>query len=221
MKCGNQLTMESGSSATSLLSLFSSSKLTTFTIPTSRNFYKTTPPPNASSDDPSLNQDAHPPRKKRRRRRRRRSNEWTCAEIRSLETYRKLMKGEDDIDDGLRSVLLPNRSAKEVKLQMVRINETVREKRRGSKLLEFQEEENERFVVEEKERVIDMEKDYKRRRRGMDDILGLTAVSSDLTQEGGEDKIVKGSLDQGLGLMEETVEQRRKRELDEALGLLK
>lgn len=55
----------------------------------------------------------------------------------------------------------------------------------------------------------------------MDDILGLTAVSSDLTQEGGEDKIVKGSLDQGLGLMEETVEQRRKRELDEALGLLK
>ena len=213
--------MESGSSATSLLSLFSSSKLTTFTIPTSRNFYKTTPPPNASSDDPSLNQDAHPPRKKRRRRRRRRSNEWTCAEIRSLETYRKLMKGEDDIDDGLRSVLLPNRSAKEVKLQIVRIDETVREKRRGSKLLELQEEENERFVVEEKERVIDMEKDYKRRRRGMDDILGLTAVSSDLTQEGGEDKIVKGSLDQGLGLMEETVEQRRKRELDEALGLLK
>jgi hypothetical protein len=212
--------MESGSSAKSLLSLFSSSKLTTFTTPTSRNFYKTTPPPNASSDDPSPSQDIHPPRKKRRRRRHR-SNEWTGTEIRSLEMYRNLRKGEDDVDDGLRSVLLPNRSAKEVKLQIIRIDETIREKRRGSKLLELQEEENERFVVEEKERVIDMEKDYKRRRRGMDDILGLTAGSTDLAQEGAEDKIVKGSLDQGLGLIEETVEQRRKRELDEALGLLK
>ena len=133
------------------------------------------------------------------------------------------MKGEDDVDDGLRDVLLPNRTAKEVKLQLVRIEKTIREKRRGSKLLELQEEENEKFIVEEKERVIEMQKDYQRRRRGMDDILGLTTRDNDLSQEEegkDENKIVKASLDQSLGLIEETVEQRRKRELDEALGLL-
>lgn len=212
--------MESGSSAKSLLSLFSSSKLTTFTPLTSRNFYKTSPPPNAPSDDPSLCHDARPERKKRRRRRR--SGEWTCTEIRALETYRNLMKGEDDIDGGLRDVLLPNRTAKEVKLQLVRIEENIREKKRGKKLLELQEKENKLFVVEEKERFIEMEEDYKRRRRGMDDILGLTVVGDDLSQGEREDenKTDKGSLGQGLGQIEETVEQRRKRELDEALGLL-
>jgi len=132
------------------------------------------------------------------------------------------MKGEDDVDDGLRDVLLPNRTAKEVKLQLVRIEKTIREKRRGSRLLELQEEENEKFIVEEKERVTEMQKDYQRRRRGMDDILGLTTRDNDLSEGEGKDenKIVKASMDQSLGLIEETVEQRRKRELDEALGLL-
>src|SRR5271167_3197475 len=135
--------MESDSSAKSLLSLFSSSKLTAFIPPTSRNFYKTTPPPNLS-EDPSP--DHEPPPRRKRRRRHHRSSEWTCAEIRALETYRNLMNGEDDVADGLRDILLPNRTAQEVKLQLVRIEETIREKRRGSKLLELQEEENELFV---------------------------------------------------------------------------
>ena len=219
--------MTSDSSARSLLSLFSSSNLTTFTPPASRNFYKTTPPANASSDDPTHDHD-RPPRKKRRRHRQ--SSVWTCAEIRALESYRNLMKGDDDIDGRLRDVLLPNRTVKEVKLQLARVEETIRE-RRGGKLLELQEEENERFVAEEKERMIEMEKDYERRRRGMDNILGLAPEGNESTQgetdigkglsREGESKHARTSLDQqDLGLIEETVEQRRRRELDEALGLL-
>src|SRR5271167_375994 len=110
--------MESNSTAKSLLSLFSSSKLMTFTPPTSREFYKKTPPSNASQANSSSDHDPPPQRKKRRRSAN--VGEWTCAEIRALESYRNLMKGED-IDNGLRDVLLPNRTEKEIKLQLVRI----------------------------------------------------------------------------------------------------
>src|SRR5271154_877544 len=96
--------MESDSSAKNLLSLFSSSDLTTFAPVTSRNFYKTSPPPTASSPD-----EDDPPDEPPRKRRRRSFGEWTNAELRALETYRNLKKG-DDLDNSLRDVLLPNRT---------------------------------------------------------------------------------------------------------------
>jgi hypothetical protein len=220
--------MESESSAKSLLSLFSSSKLSAFTPPTSRDFYGTTPPPcNTSQANPSLDHDPPPQRKKRRRSAN--IGEWTCAEIRALESYRNLMKGED-IDNGLREVLLPNRTEGEVKLQLDRIEKKMKEKR-GSKLLELRTEEDELFVVEEIQRAVEMEKDYKRRRNELDDILGLAERNRDTTVGEREDEIgsrateshesrsVKATLDKVLGLVEESQEERRKRELDEALGL--
>jgi hypothetical protein len=132
----------------------------------------------------------------------------------------------------LRDVLLPNRTNEEVKLQLVRIERTIKE-RRGSKLLELEKEERELFKEEEKVRVVEMEKDIQRRKRGLDDVLGLDSYSGDHEDNGlaflsetqtrhKEDP--KESLDRvlGLGAVEqpgETDEQRRKRELDEALGL--
>jgi hypothetical protein len=220
--------MESQASAKSLLSLFSNSNLNTFTPITARDFYKTSPPPNASTR--TALDDVSPERHDRPRKKRRRSTnpaEWTCAEIRALETYRNLSKG-DEIDDGLRDVLLPSRTNEEVKAQLARIEVTIRE-RRGSKLEELEKEENELFVEEERVRIGEMEEDVKRRRMGMDDILGLDKraadhgtgnqrhVSARLETRKGDD--VKNSLDKALGLFEESAEQRRKRELDEALGL--
>jgi hypothetical protein len=209
--------MESDSSAKSLLSLFSTSNLKTFDPETTRNFYKSTPPPTASTDDASPEHDR--PRKKRRPSG---NVEWTCAEIRALETYKSLAKGEE-IDSGLREVLLPNRTDVAVQRQLARVENTIRE-RRGSKLKELQKEENILFVEEEKVKMVEMEKDRKRRREGMDDLLGL---DDDRTQAGGlENKEAwagnedaKVSLDQALGLFEESEEQRRRREFDAALGL--
>ena len=101
----------------------------------------------------------------------------------------------------------------------------VLERRRG-KLLELQKDEEDEFALAEKERAIEKDKNYKRRREEMDETLCLaslgkpngTSMEEDLSgKRGNED--VKVSLDLVLGLVEETVEQRRKRELDEALGL--
>src|SRR5271170_5043472 len=216
--------MESDSSAQSLLSLFSSSKLMTFTKPTSRNFYKTDSPPPATPtpDDPS------PDRPRKRRRRSANAGEWTCAEIRALDSYRNLLRNDQDINAGLKDVLLPNRTEEEVRLQLARIERTKRDKRRGSKLEDLVKIEKEEFDKDEKVRVEEMEEDYKRRRKGLDDILGLEGKKrEDVTVDDWREltvKIeghdVKSSLDQVLGLSGESEEQRRKRELDEALGLL-
>src|SRR5271170_4069473 len=219
--------MESDSSAQSLLSLFSSSKLMTFTKPTSRNFYKTTSPPptTASPDDPS------PDRPRKRRRRSANAGEWTCAEIRALDSYRNLHRNDEDINAGLKDVLLPNRTEEEVRLQLARIERTKREKRRGSKLEDLENIEKEEFERDEKVRVEEMEEDYKRRRKGLDDILGLEVKKEQKEEDvavgdwreltvKSEGHDVKSSLDQVLGLSGEYEEQRRKRELDEALGLL-
>jgi hypothetical protein len=215
--------METQSSAKSLLSLFSTSNLNTFTPITSRDFYKTSPPPNASTRP--VTEEVSPEHHDRPRKKRRRSTnpaDWTCAEIRALETYRNLSNG-DEIDDGLRDVLLPSRTNEEVKAQLARIELTIRE-RRGSKLQELEREENELFVEEERVRIGEMEEDVKRRRMGMDEILGLDdgpgnqrPVSAYVETRTGDD--IKNSLDQVLGLIGESEEQRRKRELDEALGL--
>src|SRR5271170_4284754 len=215
--------MESDSSAQSLLSLFSSSKLMTFTKPTSRNFYKTDSPPPATPtpDDPS------PDRPRKRRRRSANAGEWTCAEIRALDSYRNLHRNDEDINAGLKDVLLPNRTEEEVRLQLARIERTKRDKRRGSKLEDLVEIEKEEFERDEKVRVEKMEEDYKRRRKGLDDILGLEIKHEKEDEEDlavddwrtpfvkieGQD--VKSSLDQVLGLSGESEEQRRKRELDE------
>ena len=88
--------------------------------------------------------------------------------------------------------------------------------------------EKEEFDKDEKVRVEEMEEDYKRRRKGLDDILGLEGkMQEDVAVDDWREltvKIeghdVKSSLDQVLGLSGESEEQRRKRELDEALGLL-
>src|SRR5271170_2682899 len=216
--------MESDSSAQSLLSLFSSSKLMTFTKPTSRNFYKTDSPPPATPtpDDPS------PDRPRKRRRRSANAGEWTCAEIRALDSYRNLLKNDEDINGGLKDVLLPNRTEEEVRLQLARIERTERDKRRVSKLEDLARIEKEEFEKDEKVRVEEMEEDYKRRRKGLDDILGLEIKHEEenlavddwrtpLVKSEGRD--VKSSLDQVLGLSRESEEERRKRELDEVLGL--
>jgi len=205
--------MESDSSAKNLLSLFSSSDLTTFAPVTSRNFYKTSPPPTASSPD-----EDDPPDEPPRKRRRRSFGEWTNAELRALETYRNLKKG-DDLDNSLRDVLLPNRTPEEVKLKLLRIEKS-RQERRGSKLLDLKREEDELFE-EEKKRVVDIEKDYDRRRKGMDEILGLGGERNEekVDEVKHEGRDVKASLDEALGLVKDSVDKQEKRELDEALGL--
>lgn len=214
--------MESDSSAKSLLSLFSSSKLETFNPAASRVFYKGT-----RSNTPTMNvdpdPDQNPPRKKQRRSTN--SREWTCAEIRALASYRHLMRGPE-IDNRLREVLLPNRTEEEVRLQLARVDKTIRE-RYGGKLRDLQDEENLRFAEEEELRAVEVEKDYKRRRKGMDDILGLderrtaefSAIDHVESPQCRDGETVKASLDLVLGLVEESTEQRRKRELDQALGL--
>ena len=215
--------MESDSSARSLLSLFSSSKLTTFTPPTSRNFYVTTPPASASTAQEDASVEGGRPRKKRRRVMN--AGQWTCAEIRALETYRNLKKG-GDMDVELRNVLLPNRSAEEIRLQLARVEKTIQERRR-TRLRELQEAENTEFAEEQKARAIEREKDFQRRRTGLDQHLGLGVLPSEVAIEDvesrapvkQEDEIVRASLDQALGLVEESADQRRRRELEEALGL--
>lgn len=221
--------MESESSAKHILSLFSSSNLGTFDpSSSSRTFYDASPPTIRADDIPEHAQE--PPRKKRRRLTQ--AGEWTCAEIRALETYRNLVVKGDDIDESLRDVLLPNRTNEEVKLQLVRLEKTIKE-RRGSKLTQLEKEETELYIEEEKSRAAEMENDIQRRKRGLDDILGLVAYSGEQVDrdrlfkgetQSGENENAKDSLDRVLGLAQaeglgETDEQRKKRELDEALGL--
>lgn len=148
--------------------------------------------------------------------------------------YRDLAGDRDEIDDYLRDLLLPHRTNEEVKLQLVRIEQTIKE-RRGSKLLELGKEEIELEKEEEKVRVQEMEKDIQRRKRGLDDVLGLDSYIEGKNKDGDfafgsetqtrEKEHAKQSLDRVLGLRTlkesgETDEQRRKRELDEALGLV-
>jgi hypothetical protein len=209
-----------------LLAIFSSSKLSAFTPPTSRDFYKA----NVSSSAPPTNSEEPAPEHDQPRKRRRRSahvGEWTCAEIRALESYKNLVKDSND-NLGLRNLLLPNRSAEEVKLQMVRIEKAIRERRR-SKLQELKDEESKLFAEDEKTLAIENEKDRERRKTSLDAALGLdtAASTSEPSPQINEGRIsdirgseeIKASLDQALGLVEETDEQRRKRQLDEVLGL--
>ena len=181
------------------------------------------PPPH---DDPS------PDRPRKRRKRGANVGEWTCAEIRALDSYRTLLKTDEGINAGLKDVLLPNRTEEEVRLQLARIERTKRDKRRGSsKLEDLVKVEREQFERDEKVRMEEMEEDYKRRRKGLDDILGLEVKREEEEGDfGGDDwrtqlikvegQDVQSSLDQVLGLSGESEEQRRKRELDQALGLL-
>ena len=156
--------------------------------------------------------------------------------------YRSLAKGDGD-DDALREILLPGRTREEVALQLVRIEDTIKEKeRRGGKLESLRKDEEEEFEVVEKVRRVEREEDRKVRAAGLDNILGLGATR---TEEADETSAVEGkesvrmsgrrgndvmsALDQVLGLQEiaqretgeqeEPEEQRRKRGLDEALGL--
>lgn len=221
--------MESESSAKHILSLFSSSNLGTFDpSSSSRTFYDASPPTITADATPEHAQE--PPRK--RRRRFTQAGEWTCAEIRALETYRNLVVQGDDIDDSLRDVLLPNRTNEEVKLQLVRLERTIKE-RRGSRLTELEKQENELYKEEERARVVEMEKDIQRRKKGLDDILGLVAYSGEHEDQDRsftddtrtrEKEDARDSLDRVLDIAQaegsgETHEQRKKRELDEALGL--
>jgi hypothetical protein len=139
------------------------------------------------------------------------------------------MKDGEVDNDKLKDILLPNRTREEIKLQLVKIEKTDRERRRGSKLEELQKEEEKLFNLEEMERVMEIEK----RRSGLDNVLGLSGTKADVTRpeevreagsmisEEREGESIKASLDQILGLVGESEEQRRKRELDEALGLSK
>ena len=214
--------METTSSAKSLISLFWSSNLQTFSPDPSRNLFQM--PASASPttvDDPSP--DLEIPRK--RRRRNKDIGEWTCAEIRAVESFRKLKTGSE-LDDELRDLLLPNRTKQEVLLQLARVEKTVRERR--SKLHELQTQENAELAEMEKDRAEKLEEDNNRRRKEMDIILGLAHTrrkvadddhKSDLQPVNRGKNTIKASLDQALGLVEESKEQRRKREIDEALGL--
>lgn len=209
--------MESDSSAKSIFSLFQSSDLKTFQPAASRPFYQ--PTASASSEVPHT--DDHP---RKRRKQLSTAGEWTCAEIRALETYRNLMKGTE-IDATLREVLLPNRSPEEIRLQLVRVERTIRE-RRGTKLQDLANAEEAEFVAAEKVRVLEVQRDLKRRREGLDHVLGLIPENFMVVKE--EDSMaslqrdeqqIRASLDQALGLAGESKEQQARRELDEALGL--
>lgn len=57
------------------------------------------------------------------------SREWRCAEIHALETYWNLVVQGNDIDESLRDVLLPNQTNEEVKLGLVQLEKTIRERR--------------------------------------------------------------------------------------------
>jgi hypothetical protein len=223
--------MESDSSAKNVLSLFASSKLESFDPRSSaRAFYQPAPQTLGADDNTPEQHAQEPPRK--RRRRQHHAGEWTCAEIKALETYRNLCIRGAEIDDSLRDVLLPNRKNEEVKLQLARLEKTIKE-RRGSKLAELEKQEGERFKEEEKARLLEMQNDMQRRKRGLDDVLGLHSYAGEhgetsfsfLTEtQTHENENPKDALDRVLGLggvgqPSETDEQRRKREFDEALDL--
>ena len=204
--------MESDSSAKSLLSLFSSSNLTAFSPEPSRNFYKTSP-------SPTENISHEPERPRKKRRQVGVSGEWTCAEIRALETYKNLMKG-NELDAALREVLLPGRSVEEIKLQLARVEKTIRE-RRGNRLQELQRMEDAEAAERERARI-----------QEMDQLLGLNDLEKEVSvkeediddswiRQYRDEERVRRSLDQALGLIEESKEQQAKRGLDEALGLCK
>ena len=215
--------MESDSSAQSLLSLFSTSKLKTFTPPTSRTFYETNSPP-----PPTIPPTSSSDQSRKRLRPSANAGEWTSAEIRALDSYRNLIMNDEDINGGLKDVLLPNRTEEEVRLKLASTKRTGRVKRMGSKLEDLEKSEREQFEKEEKVRLDEMEDDYMRRRNGLDAVLGLSVkMETEVVDDDQEDPIfkmeskdVKSTLDQVLGLSGESEEHRRKQRLDEALGLL-
>lgn len=214
--------MESDSSAKSLLSLFSSSKLATFTNVPQRSFYQSSPDNTGDASSNPVNQaDTEPPPK--RRCRSKNAEEWTKGELRALETFRNLYKG-GEIDSGLRDVLLPSRTAEEIKFQLSKLGDNPRQ-RRKSKLEALEKEEAAAFDEEERQRAEEKNKQVQRAKTGLDNILRLSNVAVDADGDSAQDtepakvEDVKASLDQILGLAGESEQERRKRELDELLGL--
>ena len=214
--------MESESSAKSLLSLFSSSKLASFTPTPERNFYKSSTEPTSVHRAAGDRDEIERPRKKRRHSKG--SSEWTHAELCALETYRSLAK-ENEINDGLRDVLLPNRTASEIEAGLAKLDDSARA-RKGSKLHELEKQESDALIEEERIKAVERDKEVERAKSGLDSVLGLSRSSEqakdiiamkDNEKEKGED--IKVSLDHILGLSVESDTERRKRHLDETLGL--
>jgi hypothetical protein len=209
--------MESNSSAKSLLNLFSSSNLQSFAPATSRTFY-TTSAPGASKEEEGDGAPTEQPKK--RRRLSGNVGEWTPAEMRALETYRSISE-RDSVGGELRDVLLPNRTEQEITVQLRKLKDHSGKSKR-TKLQELEKEESE-----------ELEKANERRKKNLDELLDRSNEIGDAgpiqvadkdgekehTEEKSDVTSVKASLDQVLGLAQETEEQKRKRALDEALGL--
>jgi hypothetical protein len=212
--------MESDSSAKSLLNLFSSSNLKSFAPATSRTFY-TTSAPGASKGEEDDGAPTEQPKK--RRRLSGNTGEWSPAEMRALETYRSISE-RDSVGGELRDILLPNRTEQEINVQLRKLKDHSWKSKR-TKLQELEKEESE-----------ELEKANERRKKNLDDLLDRGNEVGDAgptvsAQEEGKDRkeehteekrdvaAVRASLDQVLGLAPETEEQKRKRALDEALGL--
>ena len=199
--------MESDASARSLLSLFASSKLTTLAPQQSRDFYETKSPTNATTVSEYPRAEKEPQRKRSRRQ----NAEWTTAEMCALETYRSLMKGSD-IDCGLRDLLLPNRTDEEVTSRISKLKEANRENA-GRKLFDLEREETEQLLKLGKQSEIEREEDIKRRRKGMDDILGLGKVVLELierqTETSSESEVVEATVDTTFSVVEEISERNR------------
>jgi hypothetical protein len=216
--------MESESSFKSICSLFSSSKLESFSTVHQRSFRQSATHTDKNSDVSNAVDEGKPDEPSRKRRRRsNNSEEWTKSELRALETYRNLHKGGDD--KGLREILLPNRTLEEINAQLLRLDESARG-RRKSKLEELEREETAAFDEEVKLRVEEKDRDIQRAKNGLDSILGLSSTSGAPVVAGEEKRIVKeevenvkASMDQILGLAVETEQERKKRELDQLLGL--
>jgi hypothetical protein len=212
--------MESDSSAKSFLNLFSSSNLKSFAPATSRTFY-TPSAPSASNEE--VDEGAPTEQPKKRRRLSGNVGEWTPAEMRALETYRSISE-RDDVGGELRDIMLPHRTEQEINVQLRKLKDQSGKSKR-TKLQQL-----------EKDELEELEKANERRKKNLDELLDRGNGIEDAgpigsaQEEGknGEDEhteekrdvaSVKASLDHVLGLTPETEEEKRKRALDDALGL--
>jgi hypothetical protein len=160
---------------------------------------------------------------KKRRRRSGNAGGWSQAEMRALETYRSIIE-QDNVGPELRDILLPNRTKEEINAQLEKLRDTTGRAKR-TKLLRLEKEEAKEF-----------EKENERWKKELDKILGLGNVTQDegpndhagivqINKEGESVAVERHgassarALDQALGLVKETEAEKRKRELDEALGL--
>ena len=213
--------MESDSSAKALLNLFSSSNLKSYAPATSRIFYAASDPSGSKEEEGETVPMEQP---KKRRRLSGTAGGWSQAEMRALETYRSIVELDGTVGGEVRDILLPNRTEEEIQVRMRKFKDQSAKLKR-TRLLDLEKQESE-----------ELEREIERRKKNLDELLdrgndvwagGPVGSAREGDTEGKEGNAenkrevtsAQTSLDKILGLMQETAEQKRKRALDEALGL--